>query len=116
MREHRCDVRPDEGHHPCRHRLHAGGAERSQPDVRPVMEREPVTTRQAPERRTATRERDAGFTLVEVLFAIVLGALISGVVVSALVTSLGAARSTTDQVGDSSDAAVVSSFLTRDVQ
>lgn len=64
--------------------------------------------------RAATE--DAGFTLVELLFAIVLSSLIVGVVAAAMITALNVADSTTDQVGDSNDAGLISSFLVRDAQ
>lgn len=59
---------------------------------------------------------DRGFTLIELLIAIVLSTLIAGVVVAALITSLNVASSTTGQVSDSTDAGLISSFLTRDAQ
>ena len=62
------------------------------------------------------RRRDHGFTLVELIIAIVLSAMIGGVVVMALVTSLNVASSATAQVGDSTDAGLISSFLVRDAQ
>ena len=45
-----------------------------------------------------------------------LSALIGGVVVAALITSLNVSSSTATQVGDSSDAALISGFLVRDAQ
>ena len=66
--------------------------------------------------RGALRHADHGFTLVELLVAVVLGALITGVVAAAIMTSLNVAKSTTDQVGDSADAGLISSFLIRDAQ
>ena len=62
------------------------------------------------------RHCDRGFTLVEVLISLVLSGLIAGVVVSVLLTSLNAADSTTAEINDSNDAALVSSFLIRDGQ
>ncbi len=62
------------------------------------------------------RGGDRGFTLIELLISLVLSAIIGGVVVAALITSLNAASSTTDQVNDSSDAGLISSFLIRDAQ
>ena len=62
------------------------------------------------------RHRDRGFTLVEVLISLVLSGLIAGVVVSVILTSLNAADSTTAEINDSNDAALVSSFLIRDGQ
>ncbi|MCU1393205.1 MAG: hypothetical protein JWM34_1633 [Ilumatobacteraceae bacterium] len=59
---------------------------------------------------------DAGFSLIELLIAIVLSSIIVGVITAALATSLNVARSTTDQVNDSTDAGVISSFLFRDAQ
>ncbi len=57
-----------------------------------------------------------GFTLIELVMAIVLGALISGVIVAAIVTSLNIADSTSAQVKDSTDASLISAFLYRDAQ
>ena len=62
------------------------------------------------------RQRDRGFTLIEVLISLVLSSLIAGVVVSVILTSLNAADSTTAEINDSNDAALVSSFLIRDGQ
>ena len=62
------------------------------------------------------RHRDEGFTLVELLVAIVLGGLVSGVVVAAMVTSMNIADSTNDQLKDSTDASLISAFLYRDAQ
>jgi Tfp pilus assembly protein PilV len=67
-----------------------------------------------PKRRTSCR--DGGFTLMEVLFAIVLSAVIVGVVAAAVITSLNISDSTTAQVNDSSETGLVASFLSRDAQ
>ena len=67
-------------------------------------------------RANLRRHRDRGFTLIEVLISLVLSGLIAGVVVSVLLTSLNAADSTTAEINDSNDAALVSSFLIRDGQ
>lgn len=63
-----------------------------------------------------TGQTDRGFTLIELVIAIVLSGLIAGVVVAALITSLNAADSTTAQVNDSTDTGLVSTFLVRDAQ
>ena len=68
------------------------------------------------ERAKSRRQRDRGFTLIEVLISLVLSGLIAGVVVSVILTSLNAADSTTAEINDSNDAALVSSFLIRDGQ
>ncbi len=60
--------------------------------------------------------RDRGFTLIELLIAIVLGGVIAGVTVAALLTSMNIASSTTDEVSDSSDAGLIATFLYRDAQ
>ncbi len=75
-----------------------------------------MTTRSAKRARTGAGHADQGFTLIEVLFAIVLAAMITGVVAAAIVTSLSVARATTDQVGDSTDAGLISAFVIRDAQ
>ena len=62
------------------------------------------------------RHANAGFTLIEVLFALVLSAMISGVVAAGLITGLNVFTSTNDQVADSTDAGLMSSFLIRDAQ
>ncbi|MEO8266817.1 MAG: putative Ig domain-containing protein [Ilumatobacteraceae bacterium] len=68
-------------------------------------------------RRTLSRRsNDRGFTLVEVLVSLVLSGLIAGVVVMVILTSLNAADAMTAQINDSNDAALVSTFLTRDAQ
>lgn len=59
---------------------------------------------------------DHGFTLIELVIAITLSLLIGGVVVAALITSLRVSSSTTDEVGDSTDAGLITAFLTRDAQ
>ena len=59
---------------------------------------------------------DRGFSLIEVLIALTLSSVIVGVIVAALVTSMTAARSTTDQVRDSADAGLISAYLIRDAQ
>ncbi len=70
----------------------------------------------APPVLPATRRVDAGFTLVELLIALVLSTIIGGVIVAAMITSLNASSSTTAQVNDSTDAGLVSAFLFRDAQ
>lgn len=64
----------------------------------------------------AQRRRDRGFTLVEVIISLVLGAIIVGVTTSAMLTSMNAADSTVDQIEDSTDATLVSAYLIRDAQ
>ncbi len=59
---------------------------------------------------------DQGFTLVELLIALVLSGIIAGVIVAALATSLNVASSTTKLVSDSTDAGLISAFLYRDGQ
>ena len=61
-------------------------------------------------------EADLGFTLIEVLVSVVIGSMIAAGVAGAVVTSLSVASATTDQISDTSDAALVSSFLVRDAQ
>ncbi len=73
-------------------------------------------TRPAPTPRRTAVPADSGFTLIELILAIVLSALIIGVIGAAMVTALNVADSTTDQVGDSTDAGLISSFLVRDAQ
>ena len=68
-------------------------------------------------RRTMRPQRNNdGFTLIELVMAIVLGALVSGVIVAAIITSLNIADSTSEQVKDSTDASLISAFLYRDAQ
>ncbi|MUH51681.1 MAG: prepilin-type N-terminal cleavage/methylation domain-containing protein, partial [Actinobacteria bacterium] len=62
------------------------------------------------------RNTESGFTLIELVMAVVLSGLIAGVIVAALVTSLNIADSALDQVHDSVDASLVSAFLYRDAQ
>ena len=61
-------------------------------------------------------DSDRGFTLIELIIALTLSLLIGGVVVAALITSLNVSRSTSDQIRDSADAGLITSFLTRDAQ
>jgi prepilin-type N-terminal cleavage/methylation domain-containing protein len=63
-----------------------------------------------------SRHADHGFTLFELVFAIVLSAVIAGVVAAALITVLNISDSTTSQVNDSSETGLVSAFLSRDAQ
>jgi prepilin-type N-terminal cleavage/methylation domain-containing protein len=62
------------------------------------------------------RERDRGFTLIEFVMATMLSGIVAGVVIAVLATSLNVARSTTDQIADSVDASLISTFLFRDAQ
>lgn len=62
------------------------------------------------------RPRRDGFTLIEVIIAVVLSSMIAGVLVTALVTSLHVASSTTAEVNDSTDTGLISTFLFRDAQ
>ncbi len=70
----------------------------------------------APPARLRVRGADRGFTLIELIFAIALSTMIGGVIVAALITSLNVSSATTAQVSDSTDAGLISSFLTRDAQ
>ncbi|MCU1391179.1 MAG: autotransporter protein [Ilumatobacteraceae bacterium] len=65
---------------------------------------------------SAPTRADRGFTLVELLIAIVLSGIIGGVTVAAMSTSLNVASSTSAEVADTTDAALISSFLFRDAQ
>jgi len=67
-------------------------------------------------RRRESWTRDGGFTLVEMLIAVVLSGVIAGAVIAALATSLNVASSTTKLVADSTDAGLISAFLYRDAQ
>ena len=67
-------------------------------------------------RRLEEGRRDAGFTLVELLIALVLSGIIAGVIVAAMATSLNVASATTKLVADSTDAGLISAFLYRDAQ
>ncbi|HEX3088767.1 MAG TPA: putative Ig domain-containing protein, partial [Ilumatobacteraceae bacterium] len=73
------------------------------------MERQPVNGAKA-------GRVDSGFSLIELIIAVVLSLLIGGVVVAALITSLNVSNTTTAQVGDSTDAGFITAFLTRDAQ
>ena len=66
--------------------------------------------------RSSDTARDRGFTLIELLIAIVLGGVIAGVTVAALLTSMNIASSTTDEVSDSSDAGLIATLFYRDAQ
>ncbi len=76
------------------------------------------TTRHRPTgARPGTAPRlDAGFTLVELMMAIVLSSIIGGVLVAALMTSLNAADSTSSTVASSIDTQLISTFLAVDAQ
>jgi prepilin-type N-terminal cleavage/methylation domain-containing protein len=62
------------------------------------------------------RTQDDGFTLIELIFSLVLSAIVVGVLAAAMITALHVSRSTTDQVNDSSDTGLISAFLLRDAQ
>ena len=81
-----------------------------------VMEHRPMIAQSPRAVRARRRHTDRGFTLIELVVAIVLSSMIAGVVVAALITSLHVARSTTDSVGDSADTGLISTFLIRDAQ
>ena len=59
---------------------------------------------------------DRGFTLVEMLIALVLSGVIAGVTVAAMLTSMAVIESTTDEVADSTDAGLISAYFYRDAQ
>ena len=61
-------------------------------------------------------DADRGFTLIELIIAMTLSLLVGGVVVAALITSLNVSSSATDQVGDSTDGGLITSFLNRDAE
>lgn len=61
-------------------------------------------------------DRDRGFNLVEILIAIVLSGIVSGVIVSTLFTSLDVIDNTTNMVADAADQSLVSTYLYRDAQ
>ena len=70
----------------------------------------------SPQLRTRAHGADRGFTLIEVIIALVLGSMIFGAVAASLVTSLNVVSFTTAQVRDSTDAGLISTFLVRDAQ
>ena len=105
---------PDERHHhPSASQLRARNGNRGQ-DVHTVMEHQAMTLRSP--KSQWRRGDDSGFTLVEVMIALVLSALIVGVITAALITSLNVASSTTSLVTDSSETGLVSAYLFRDAQ
>ncbi|MCX6521995.1 MAG: putative Ig domain-containing protein, partial [Actinobacteria bacterium] len=77
------------------------------------MERAAVTAARPARERS---DRDRGFNLVEILIAIVLSGIVSGVIVSTLFTSLDVIDNTTNMVADSTDQSLVSTYLYRDAQ
>jgi len=72
--------------------------------------------RRSSERVSDPRQREAGFTLVELIIAVVIVATISAALVTVLGTSVRVSGSTTQKVRESNDAALISSFLVRDAQ
>ncbi len=70
----------------------------------------------SPTSRVRVHAADRGMTLIELIIAIVLSTMIGGVIVAALITSLNVSSATSEQVSDSTDAGLISSFLTRDAQ
>ena len=59
---------------------------------------------------------DGGFTLVEIIIAVSLLGLITGVATASLLTATAAARSSTEHSHQSSDAQLISAFLVKDAQ
>jgi len=64
--------------------------------------------------RVSRNHDDRGFTMIELLIALVLSGVVAGVIVAAIATSLNVAASTTAQVADSTDAGLITAFLIRD--
>lgn len=67
-------------------------------------------------RRMATRRRDEGLTLVELIIAVVLSSIVGGVTVAVLITSIGVVTTTTEISRDATDTGLISTFLARDAQ
>ena len=66
--------------------------------------------------RSRRESTDAGFTLVELVIAIVLSSIVAGVTVAVLITSMNVVNSTNDVSRDATDAGLVAAFLYRDAQ
>jgi prepilin-type N-terminal cleavage/methylation domain-containing protein len=66
--------------------------------------------------RAAGAPADRGFTLVEVVIALALSAVIAGVTISAMLTSMNVADSTSEQIRGSNDSGLVSAWFYRDAQ
>lgn len=66
--------------------------------------------------KVAARKREDGFTLVELLIAIVLMTLVTGAVSAAFATAINGSSSTTQRVRESDDAQIVATYLVRDAQ
>ena len=91
-------------HHPGPGQLPTDTRRSRDQDLRAVMERQPMRRR---ERTRSTAE----FSLHdELIIAVVLSLLIGGVVVAALITSLNVSDTTTEQVGDSTDAGFITAL------
>ena len=67
-------------------------------------------------RRLPTNAADNGFTLIEVVIAVVLLALITGAIAASLITSLNLASSTTQRIKESNDIQLIAGYLVRDAQ
>ncbi len=65
---------------------------------------------------TVAERRDAGFTLVEILIALVLSSIIAGVTVSAMLTSMNVIDVTTEQISGSTDTGLIAAWFYRDAQ
>ena len=61
-------------------------------------------------------QSDSGFTLVELVIAIVLSSIVAGVTVAVLITSMNVVNSTNDVSRDATDAGLIAAFLYRDAQ
>ena len=62
------------------------------------------------------RSTDAGFTLIELVIAVLLGGVIVSALTAALMTSLNVASAVTSQVKDSTDAGLIAAFFYRDAE
>jgi type II secretory pathway pseudopilin PulG len=66
--------------------------------------------------RAAGDDTEAGFTLVEVVIAVTLLALIMGALTAAFITSIKLASDTTQHTKESNDAQLIAAFFVRDAQ
>ena len=68
------------------------------------------------QRAETSRNADDGFTLIEVIIAVVVLAGITAAITAIMITSMSGSRSTTQRVRESNDTQLISAFLVRDAQ
>ena len=92
--------------------LESRNLDHGQQDLHSVLEREVVKTHRA----QCSRENEDGFTLIEMIIALVVSGMLLAALTSVFLTGTTSVRATTQRTHESDDAQVISSFLVRDAQ